>query len=604
MEKSYFGAQVNKNGDCSFRIFAPHIQQVEIKLNNQKKLISSLTPSEHGFHEITLKNVSAGTAYSYTLDGIEGIPDPASRWQPQGLKNASVIIDHHFFDWKGDSFSGLPMSEMIIYEAHVGTFSAEKSFSGIISRLDHLKTLGINTLQLMPVAQFAGSRGWGYETVYPYAVHSPYGSPDDLKALIKRCHLNGIAVIIDVSFSSLTPVDELGPVYPPFFSPKFNSPLGKALNFDEKYSYGVREYYIQCALSWFKDYHVDGLRISDAHTIFDQTPLHFLEELSTRVKEFSQANKRDCVLITGDKRNALLPVLPQEKGGYDIDALYNDDFHNALRHHLTGDTERHMTDYTAPERLISAMQFGFAYRGELSEHYLRLQGRSQSELRGCKFVVYSQSHDLESGTHDKCRTIEEAGFEAAKLSAGATLLSPYIPMIFMGEEYGEPAPFHYFTDSNSQPSTLMQDNSPIPEAESTFSTCRLNWQNMETDQGKAMLSLYRKLLKIRREHPTIQEPCRSRCQVQEISPGLVLIFRNPTSGNGHYAAVLLNFKNKNSSCELTKHLPKGVWTTALYSASAAFGGTAAPLPGILPQKENVTLAAKSFALFFYTGINL
>ncbi len=604
MDKSHYGAIIDNNGDCSFRIFAPHIQKAEISINNQQGQISSLTPTGLGFHEITLKKVSAGTAYSYTLDGISGIPDPASRWQPKGLKNGSIIFDHHFFDWKGDSFSGLPISEMIIYEAHVGTFSADESFSGIISRLDHLKTLGINTLQLMPVSQFAGSRGWGYETVYPYAVHSSYGSPDELKALIKRCHLNGIAVIIDVSFSSLTPVDELTPVYPPFFSQKFNSTLGKAINFDEKYSYGIREYYIQCALSWFRDYRVDGLRVSDAHNIFDQTPIHFLEELATRVKKFAHANHRECILITGDKRNALRPVLPQDKGGYEIDALYNNEFHNALRHHLTGETEGHMNDFTAPKRLIAAMQFGFAYRGELSNHYLRLQGRKHSELNGCKFVVYSQSHELDSTEHDKCRTIQKAGFEAAKLSAGATLLSPYIPMIFMGEEYGEPAPFHYFTDSRSLPRNLEQEDTPLPEDKSTFSDCRLDWLNMETEQGKAMLSLYRKLIKIRSQHPTIHEPCRSRCQVLEIIPGLVLIIRNPSSGKKQYAAVLLNFNDQPSSCMLAENLPEGVWTTALYSAAAAFGGSAVEIPRILPRTAPISMAAKSFALFFYTGVNL
>ncbi|CCO25344.1 alpha-amylase family glycosyl hydrolase [Maridesulfovibrio hydrothermalis] len=604
MEKKSFGARVHNNGDCTFRIFAPHIQSAEITVNNSSRQTIKLIPDEYGFHEATLKKIRPGISYSYSLDEFSKIPDPASLWQPLGLKNSSVIIDHHFFDWKEDNFSGLPMRKMVIYEAHVGAFSVEQSFSGITSRLDHLKDLGINTLQLMPVAQFTGQRGWGYETVFPYAVHSSYGSPDELKELVRQCHLNGIAVIFDVAFGSLTPINKLEPVYFPFFSEKYNSTQGRALNFDEKYSYGVREFYIQCALSWLDDYHIDGLRINDAHAIFDQSPVHFLEELSTRIKEFSKQNNRVCVLITGDKRNALRPVLPLNKGGYDLDALYNDNFHNALQSRLTGDTQGHLKDYSTPERMVSAMQYGFAYRGELSSYYQRLQGSSNSELRGCKFVVYSQGHDPDSSYLDKYRIIQKAGFEAAKLAAGATLLSPYIPMIFMGEEYGEPAPFNFFADAKTSYSPRIWKDSPVPNAQTTFSECQLNWHNIKTGQGRSMLALYKRILKARREHQALHEPCRSRCQVQEISPGLVLIIRNSTSNIRKYAAILLNFNQTTTTCHLSCELPEGIWTTEIYSASATYGGRADPLPTIISGKEKLELAPQSFALFFYTEVNI
>ncbi|WP_368854137.1 alpha-amylase family glycosyl hydrolase [Desulfovibrio sp. JC022] len=549
--------------------------------------MEKLTPAQYGFHETTIEKIRPGDLYSFAIDDGPAIPDPASLWQPSELNNASAVVDHHFFDWEGDIFSGLPMSEMIIYEAHVGTFSPEKNFKGITSRLPYLKELGINTLQLMPVANFSSIQGWGYETTYPYAVHPPYGSPEDLKELVKECHRKRIAVILDVSFGSLIPVDSLEPAYTPFFSEKYNVPNGRALNYDEKFSFGVRNFYIQCALSWLRDYHVDGLRIKDADQIFDQTPIHFLEELSTQIKKFAKNNNRNCVLINGDKRNALRPVLPPEQGGYGLDALYNDDFYSALQNRVTGNSEGHFKDYSDPERMVSAMQYGFAYRGEISDHYLRLQGRSRSELRGCKFVVYSQGHE-ENGDHDsKCRIIEKAGFEAAKLSAGATLLSPYVPMIFMGEEYGETAPFNYFTDADCKDSVNQ---------------CHLNWQNIDSDQGRAMLSLYRKLLKVRKEHPTIHEPCRSRCQVQEITPGVILIFRNPTSGDKKYAAAIFNFGKKEAECCIAGYLPEGVWTTEIYSGSNSFAGTGAPLPGILPPDGRVKIAAQSFALFLYSEL--
>ncbi|WP_321404733.1 alpha-amylase family glycosyl hydrolase [Maridesulfovibrio sp.] len=589
MNKKHFGARLQEDGKCSFRIFAPLAQDVKIKVQRQQEFIEEMIPAKYGFYETTLEKISSGDQYSFVLDNGLNMPDPASQWQPIGQSNCSTIVNHHLFDWKGDIFSGMPMSEMIIYEAHVALFSPEKDFKGIISRLRHLKELGINTLQLMPVAQFSGFQGWGYDTVYPYAVHSPYGTPEELKELVRQCHLNEIAVILDVSFGSIIPVDSLAPSYPPFFSSKHNAPKGRALNFDEKYSYGVREFYIQCALSWLRDYRVDGLRIKDTDHIFDQTPVHFLEELSARIKDFAKANNRTCVLINGDKRNSLRPVLSPEEGGYGLDALYNEDFYCALQSRVTGSCDGPLKDYSDPARMVSAMQYGFAYRGEISDHYLRLQGRNKSELSGCKFIVYSQGHE-ESDAHDsKCRIIEKSGFEAAKLSAGATLLSPYIPIIFMGDEYGETAPFNFFTDE---------------DCDASVSKCRLNWQNIKSDQGQAMLRLYRKLLKVRKEHPTIHEPCRSRCQVQEIAPGVILIFRNPTSGDRKYAAVVFNFGKEKTECKVAEYLPDGVWTTELYSAEKTFAGTASPLPGILPQNEAIQLAGQSFALFLYSELNV
>ncbi len=216
MNDKYLGARLQEDGKCSFRIFAPHAQQVKINIQNQQTEGYPLTPSQYGYHEITLEEIQPGALYSYVFDDGPAIPDPASSWQPEEQRNASAVVGHHFFDWGENDFSGLPMSEMIIYEAHIGTFSPEKNFQGLISKLPHLSELGINTLQLMPVASFAGSQGWGYETTFPYAVHPPYGKPDDLKELIKQCHLKGIAVILDVSFGSLIPVAALEPAYFPF----------------------------------------------------------------------------------------------------------------------------------------------------------------------------------------------------------------------------------------------------------------------------------------------------------------------------------------------------------------------------------------------------
>lgn len=602
MEKKYFGARVHSNGECSFRIFAPDAKRVEISIKKKEVVRLEMISSGTGFHDLIVPEIESGTAYSFTVDDFIDVPDPASLFQPEGSKSSSVVVNHHSFDWRGDSFPGLPMSEMLIYEVHVGAFSPQKTFSGILERLDYLCELGINTLQLMPVSQFSGSRSWGYDTVFPYAVHNSYGTPEEFKELVRQCHLREVAVIVDVNFAALTPVNELTAFYPPFLSKKYNLEQGRAVNFDDRFSIGIREFYIQCALSWLRDYHVDGLRISDAHSIIDQTPLHFIEELSLRVKDFASENSRHCVLITGDKRNSLRPVLSFDEGGYGADALYNDDFRNSLVCRLTGDRSGRLNDYKDPERIVCALQYGFAYRGELSSHYMRLQGRSRSEIIGSELVVYSQGHSLEPDGGDGCRIIEKAGFEAAKLSAGVTILSPYIPLIFMGEEYGESSPFHFFNDA-CECAAEKQTGAASPSDESIYSDCCLNWQNIESDKGQAMLSLYRRLLEIRKEHPAVSEPCRGRCQVQEISPGIILLLRNCSSSVRDYAAVLFNFNREETDCDLYRFLPDGVWVRDIYSASRVFGGTAEPLPRILPANESIVMAPQSFAIFFYSEID-
>ncbi|MBI9112284.1 alpha-amylase family glycosyl hydrolase [Maridesulfovibrio ferrireducens] len=611
MKKAHFGAQVDNNGNCTFRLFAPHIQDVGMTLNTKPDHTFMLSPAEHGFHELTINDIAPDTSYSFLLDGSKKFPDPASLWQPEGLNSYSTIFDHHKFDWKGDNFSGLPIHEMIIYEAHIGTFSKEGTIHGLISKLDHLSELGINTLELMPVAQFAGSRGWGNETVFPYAVHNSYGTPDELKALVKASHKLGIAVILDVEFCQHCFMKDFNAAYIPFFSDNRTMAWGKTINFDEEYSFGVREFYIQCALSWLRDFHIDGLRINNTHSILDQSPVHFLEELSFRIRSFE--NKRKCVLIIDDKHNSPRPIMPADKGGFGLDALWSDDFHHALHHRITGDVNGVFRDYSSPEKMVSAMQHGFAYRGQFSEHRKRVHGCSQQELSGSKLIIYSQNHDQTICSGDECRTIKKAGFEAAKLSAGATLLSPYTPLLFMGEEYGETAPFHYFSDnaealppnaSNEQELDLLSFEAPDPYDDSTFTGSQLDWNKKESEQGKFMFEFYKKLLTLRREHAVLKEPCHSRCQVQEIQPGLIMMIRNPSASDGRYASIIFNFNKTAISEKLEAYLPKGPWTLELYSAAKAFGGDQPPLDKILSDSKPLELAPQSFALYFHTPLNI
>ncbi len=602
MKKEQFGAHVDKNGNCTFRLFAPHIKTAVITLNNDPNNNFMLDRQENGFHEIKIDNLAPDLYYSYTLDGSKNIPDPASSWQPGGLNSSSAIVNHHNFDWEGDNFSGLSMKDLVIYEAHVGTFSEEGTFEGITSKLDHLSELGINTLQLMPVSQLSGTRGWGDDTVFPYAVHNNYGTPDDLKTLIRECHKRSIAIVLDVAFCKHCFVEDIIEAYEPFFTDSHNTDWGKALNFDEQHSDDVRSFYLNCALSWLSDYHADGVRITNSHLINDQRPVHFLEELSSAIRKFEHENNRTCVLLIDNKHNSPRPVMPISEGGFGVDALWNDDFHHAMHCRLTGDSDGVFCDYTSPEKLLATMQHGFAFRGQMSKFHKRAHGSNKHELPGCKFIVYSQSHTQTTTSHGMNREILENGNEAAKLCAGMTILSPYTPMLFMGEEYGETAPFHYFSDSNKFQFPVSINNSAPPESESTFTKSRLNWNKLDSDQGQLMFNFYKKLLQLRREHPTLNEPCHSRCQVQEIKPGLILMIRNPSSCNQRYVAIVYNFNRVATGDHLAEYLPDGPWTMELNSASRTHGGYGPPLERIMPKNSEVELSPLSFALYMHTPL--
>ncbi|SMF06499.1 alpha-amylase family glycosyl hydrolase [Desulfovibrio gilichinskyi] len=616
MEKEHFGARFDENGNCMFRLFAPHVQTVGINFNNDPDHIFMMNQTDYGFHELTLKNLTSDTSYSFLLNASKKIPDPASLWQPEGINTYSTVFDHHKFDWEGDNFSGLPINEMIIYEAHVGTFTKEGTLRALISKLDYLSELGINTLELLPVAQFAGHRGWGNKTVFPYAVHNGYGTPDEFKALVKASHDRGIAVILVVEFCQHNIVKSLSSAFDSFFCDIHTTTHGKAINFDEQYSFGVREFYIQCALSWLRDFHIDGLRINNAETIYDQSPIHFLEELSTRIRSFEKENNRKCVLIINDHHNSTRSIQPNDKGGYGFDALWDEDFHHALHYRITGDINGVFRDYRYPEKMVSAMQYGFAYRGEFSDYRKRIHGCNTQEFSGSKLVIYSQNHEQTICTGEECRTIKKAGFEAAKLSAGAVLLSPYTPLLFMGEEYGETAPFNYFSDYSTAPSLnetldkhyhelkFSQEKQLDPSDESAFTTSQLDWNKKDSEQGRAMLAFYKKMLLLRKEHPALKEPCHNRCQVQEIKPGVILMLRNPSTSDGRYAVVIFNFNKVAITEKLESYLPTGPWTLKLYSGARAFGGYGVPLDKILSTTTPLELAAQSFAVYFHTPLNI
>jgi maltooligosyltrehalose trehalohydrolase len=447
------GAKLDKTHNCTFTVWAPARRRVELKLTphpldgkvgaGQEGLIEMELPGESaeaketaGYWQLTVPDIQPGTRYFFQLDGSVTRPDPASNFQPEGVHGPSEVIDHGQFQWKDEKWKGIGLKDMIIYELHVGTFTPEGTFSAAIGRLSDLKELGINAVEIMPVAQFPGDRNWGYDGVYPYAVQNSYGGPDKLKELVNASHRAGLAVVLDVVYNHLGPEGNYLRDFGPYFTDKYQTPWGQAINFDGPYSDPVREFFIENALYWFRDYHIDALRLDALHAVFDMSAKHFLRELSERVAEFSKENGRRFYLVAESDLNDVRLIKPRSRGGYGLDAQWSDDFHHSLHALLTGEKKGYYQDFGSVRNLAKVFREGFVYTGQYSEHRKRRHGSKPKHRKARQFVVCIQNHDQVGNRMYGKRLSQLVGFESLKLAAGTVILSPYIPHLFMGEEYG------------------------------------------------------------------------------------------------------------------------------------------------------------------------
>jgi maltooligosyltrehalose trehalohydrolase len=470
-----------------------------------------------GYWAVRADGIFPGDLYLFCLDGNKERPDPASSFQPRGVHKASQIIDHNTGDWDDSDWKGILLSEMILYELHVGTFTREGTFDAIISRIDHLKGIGINTIEIMPVAQYPGERNWGYDGVYPFAVQNSYGGPDSFKRLINECHKKNMAVMLDVVYNHLGPEGNYLWDYGPYFTDRYKTPWGQAVNFDGAYSNEVRNFFIENALSWLKNYHIDGLRIDAIHGMYDMSARPFLLELAESVEEFSQQEGRKIYLIAESDLNDSYAVRPKDAGGYGLDAAWCDDFHHALHTLLTGETDGYYVDFGEIGHLVKSMKEGFVYSGQYSAFRKRNHGNSSADIPADRFVVFSKNHDQIGNRMKGERLSSLVSFESLKLAAGVVLLSPYMPLIFMGEEYGETAPFLYFI-SHSDTELIKairqgrkhefktfdwNEEPPDPHDIETFMHSKLNWQLIEQKNHRILLELYRELIRLRKTVPAL-----------------------------------------------------------------------------------------------------
>ncbi|MEW6386207.1 MAG: malto-oligosyltrehalose trehalohydrolase [Thermodesulfobacteriota bacterium] len=575
------------HGRTRFLVWAPRAEKVDLLILSPQEKRFSLTPGHRGYFHAVTPGVEPGCLYYYRLDGAKDRPDPASRFQPQGVHGPSQVVAP---DFPGDDrqWLGLPLRDYIIYELHVGTFTAAGTFDAVIPYLDGLKELGVTALELMPVAQFPGERNWGYDGVFPFAVQQSYGGPEGLRRLVQACHQRGLAVILDVVYNHVGPEGNYLGDFGPYFTRRYRTPWGEAMNFDGPGSDEVRRYCIDNALEWITDYHIDALRLDALHAILDCSPQPFLAELADAVHREAERLGRRVYLMAESDLNDVRLLRSREMGGMGLDAHWNDDFHHALHTLLTGEESGYYQDFGRLEHLVKAYRAGFIYSGQYSPYRQRRHGSSSQEIAAHRLVVFAQNHDQVGNRPRADRLSRMVSWEALKLAAGAVLLSPFIPLLFMGEEYGEIAPFFYFV-SHSDPDLIdavrrgrkeefaafhWLKEPPDPQAEDTFQEAKINHYLRREGKHKLLLAFHQELLRLRRELASLTDLGRSNREVWGEERAKVLMLQS--WGEEGKAVLLLHFGEE--PLELSRPWPGGAWEKRLDSAARRWGGPGSRVP--------------------------
>jgi maltooligosyltrehalose trehalohydrolase len=600
----HLGARMLDEKTCSFLVWAPLASSVEISISEPRDRKVSMRPSGLGYFHAIVDDVSSGALYRYRLNGEKERPDPASRYQPQGVHGPSQIVDDRF-EWNVSNWRGLPLEKYVIYELHVGTFTPEGTFDAMIPRLAKLKELGVTAIELMPVAQFPGERNWGYDGVYPYAVQASYGGPAALKRLVDACHQNGIAVVLDVVYNHLGPEGNYLADFGPYFTDFYATPWGRAINFDQAESDEVRRYFIENALQWIADFRIDALRLDAIHAIVDLSARTFLEELRPAVEARAKELGREVHLFPESNRNDPRVVSAVEAGGLGFDAVWNDDFHHSLHVLLTGEREGYYQDYSGVEDLEGCYRKGFLYAGRYSKFRRARYGRSSENIPAKRFIVCAQNHDQIGNRRIGDRLSRTLSLDQLKLAAGAALLSPFIPLLFMGEEYGELAPFQYFV-SHGDPALIeavrrgRQEEftkfgwtgvAPDPQDESVFLSSKLNWDLRDDGDHQILWEFYKELLRLRRELPPLARLDKESLKVTALVEQKVLVLRRWDSSN----QVLIICHFDRNSIELALSIPSGRWRKTLDASETTHGGDSRA-PKIFEARGELQLSLGPWAL--------
>jgi maltooligosyltrehalose trehalohydrolase len=605
------GATLAAGGRCRFRVWAPRAAQVEVMLLAPDGRTHPLDPAGGGYHEAVVDGVEPGATYLYRLDGGARRPDPASRLQPEGVHGPSAVVAPPAPGWDVPGWRGLPLDRCVLYEVHVGTFTPEGTFDAIHGRLDDLRALGITFLQLMPVSAFPGRRNWGYDGVYPHAVHAPYGGPEGLRRLVAACHRRGLGVSMDLVFNHLGPEGNYLESYAPYQSTRYRTPWGPALNFDGPDSDEVRRYFIDSALGFIEDCGVDMLRLDAVHGIVDMSAYPFLAQLGREVEELAGRLGRQVHVIAESDLNDIRVLRPVEQGGFGLHGQWSDDFHHALHVLLTGERTGYYEDFDGLPSLKRSLEEGFVYSGQYSRHRRRRHGNDARDIAPGRLVVFSQNHDQVGNRMRGERMAALVSPARLRVAAAAVLLSPMVPLLFMGEEHGEPAPFQYFV-SHSDPGLIEAvragrreefasfgwgDDVPDPQDEETFLRSRVDWSLRSRPGHSELLDFHARLLALRREVPALAALTRQGMAVSCAPDGNALWWLREAAGSE--ALVALNFETRPMA--LPAPGGPGEWRLRLDSSAASWGGPGGSAPERLGPDERVILDPDA-AVVYVRGI--
>ena len=498
-------------------VWAPHASRVVLECSGTRIPMDAL---EGGWWATDAEPLAHGVDYAFHLDDRGPFPDPRSPWQPQGVHGPSRWLEHGTFEWSDAGWRAPPLACAIIMEIHVGTFTPQGTFDAVIDRLDHLAGLGITHLELMPVAEFPGDRGWGYDGVSLFAPHHAYGGPDGLKRLVDACHRRGLAVLLDVVYNHLGPDGNYLGQFGPYFTDAYSTPWGDAVNLDGACSDEVRRFFIDNALMWLRNYHFDGLRIDAVHAIVDTSAVHLLEALAGEVQRLQTHSGRPRVLIAESDLNDPRLIRPVEIGGYGLDAQWNEDFHHALHAVLTGESNGYFADFGRIADLARVLTRGFALDGAYSRYRKRAHGRPATDIPGRRFVGCLQNHDQIGNRATGERSSHLLSRGLLKVGAALVVTSPFVPLLFQGEEWAATSPFLYFTDHRDPELAAAvrkgrreefaafdrdPESIPDPQAATTFERSRLDWDEPLRQPHAEILEWYRALIRLRRSHPAFAD---------------------------------------------------------------------------------------------------
>jgi maltooligosyltrehalose trehalohydrolase len=612
-------------GGVRFRVWAPEARSIDLTLPCVKTPASvhPLRSTGDGYFSGVFPDISTGTRYQFRIDGDASYPDPASRFQPEGVHGPSEIVDPSVFSWTDDNWVGVSMEDLILYELHVGTFSSSGTFNGVRERLKTLHDLGVTAIELMPVADFPGNRNWGYDGVDLFAPARCYGTPDDLRHLVNEAHALGIGVVLDVVYNHLGPDGAyLGAFSPYYFSSTHKGPWGDAVNFDDEHCRPARDFFIENALHWIHEYHIDGLRLDATHAIVDDSPTHFLKELAQKVLA-SLSEEQNVLLIAEDDRNQAQLVLSTDRGGYGLDGVWADDFHHQVRCLLTGDNEGYFQDFSGKvEDLSKTLRQGWFFTGQNSVFRKGPRGTPTEGIPLHRFVHCIQNHDQVGNRAMGDRLHFKVDLASFRAVSTLLLLSPATPLIFMGQEWGASTPFCYFTDHEealgkavtagrrkefcsfkafSEPNSIL--SIPDPQALSTFVNSQLNWEERHLEPHTGILNLYRELIKLRRTEPALMRKIDSSLELVVLGENFLAVRRATSDASAILMVVCLKGQGKTiiETCSVNQPPQGKQWALLQTTEDPDFTNTPSR-PLVTVEKENITLDFQGPATVLFRSI--